>query len=566
MLHTDTELRFISPAIGLGVVATRPIPRGTIVWTACALDRVFERASMTAFAPEVQAQIVKWSLVDAAGDYLVCWDDGRYVNHSCEPSMLPLGRDVEIVVRDLQPGDHVTAEYGRQNVAPLACSCGAKSCRGVVRAEDALRHGAAWDRLLGEALPLVDKVAQPLLPYVRRPDELWAWVHGEIAPPSLCDSYYRVSAPAAELALTLPPRVTPRPVQPARSELGALMALFEELSRHCFARGLGYVVLAGCDEEGALRPPVVEIAMSPDDHRRLCATLRPTATMRLVPCAGGGPARRVAVVPGADSRFHVRVDVVVQRGDVHVATMPLYSGRERVVASPGPSSERARGPATAAVRDFGSVAEALRETGGRAPFRVLDCRDFDVDARGFDELLSREREPLLAWSWSRDTEAEMVKRYVAPAAAAQGLRDGSLDVTIVDAPVRAPGLALPEALRPWPLGEEGRQFELCYVLTAPGWVTPFHADPAYGGGWVHLIGGEKLWWMVDPAAAPLDALVDRHVAQALEQDDFHLWGKIHMAHQPPGSLVYFPPSWAHRVLTYERAFGFGGYLATPPVP
>jgi uncharacterized protein len=32
MVHPDTTLAFVSDAVGYGVVATRRIPRGTVVW------------------------------------------------------------------------------------------------------------------------------------------------------------------------------------------------------------------------------------------------------------------------------------------------------------------------------------------------------------------------------------------------------------------------------------------------------------------------------------------------------------------------------------------------------
>ena len=41
MVHPDTELRFVSPAIGWGVFATRDIPTGTITWALDVLDQHF---------------------------------------------------------------------------------------------------------------------------------------------------------------------------------------------------------------------------------------------------------------------------------------------------------------------------------------------------------------------------------------------------------------------------------------------------------------------------------------------------------------------------------------------
>ena len=51
------------------------------------------------------------------------------------------------------------------------------------------------------------------------------------------------------------------------------------------------------------------------------------------------------------------------------------------------------------------------------------------------------------------------------------------------------------------------------------------------------------------------------MASVLTQDDFRLWGKVQVAHLRGGGCVYFPPSWFHRVFTYEPSHGVGGYFA-----
>ena len=38
MLHPDTTLAWIDDTIGVGVIATKPIPKGTITWARDALD------------------------------------------------------------------------------------------------------------------------------------------------------------------------------------------------------------------------------------------------------------------------------------------------------------------------------------------------------------------------------------------------------------------------------------------------------------------------------------------------------------------------------------------------
>jgi hypothetical protein len=224
---------------------------------------------------------------------------------------------------------------------------------------------------------------------------------------------------------------------------------------------------------------------------------------------------------------------------------------------PGRAAEAGAG-AVVAVAEFGTIEEGLLATGGQAPFLVPDCREFAVDEAGFRGLLAREQAELFGYDYYRDTE--YATRYVAPLAALERLAAGTLDFVIVDAPISGAEEVLPAALRRRPPDEEGQQYACCYVLTGAGRVTPFHADPAFGGGYMHLVDGEKFWWFVDPADAPTAALVDRTVTRVLTQDDFHLWGKVRVAHLRAGGFVYTPPGWSHRVCTYAPSYGLGGYI------
>ena len=94
MFDPDTELRFVSSAIGWGVFATRFIPRDTITWALDLLDQRFtsgERAALPAYA---RAQLEKYSYVDARGDYVLCWPQhnasGRPVMNPDRPLTVPL--------------------------------------------------------------------------------------------------------------------------------------------------------------------------------------------------------------------------------------------------------------------------------------------------------------------------------------------------------------------------------------------------------------------------------------------------------------------------------------------
>jgi len=185
MMHPATELRFINPDVGYGVFAVEPIPCGTVVWVLCRLDMVFSPGEVAAL-PECYLPIMdKYAYTDADGNQILCWDNGRYLNHSCDPAMLGVGRGFEIAVRDIAPGEEITCEYGGLNLATeMACCCGATSCRSVIGGEDVLRLWPELDRRIAQTLGHARQVPQPLLPFASDTALFWDWVDGRVPVPS----------------------------------------------------------------------------------------------------------------------------------------------------------------------------------------------------------------------------------------------------------------------------------------------------------------------------------------------------------------------------------------------
>lgn len=185
MIHPHTKLCFISEEIGWGVVATHPIPRGTLTWTLDAFDHVLSPAEVAGLPPHYRAIVDRYAYLAPSGDYVLCWDFGRYVNHSCEPTSRSLGADVEIAVRDVAEGEQLTSDYGELNLdADLTCRCGAHRCRGIIARDDALELWREWDRVIQEALPHVRRAEQPLWPFVRDAARLEAIMTGRLPVPS----------------------------------------------------------------------------------------------------------------------------------------------------------------------------------------------------------------------------------------------------------------------------------------------------------------------------------------------------------------------------------------------
>lgn len=186
MIHPDTELVRISPDTGLGVRATAPIPAGTIVWTRDAFDVVLSPPEVDALPPPLRRVADVHGYVDSRGRRVVCWDAGRYVNHSCDPAIRGLGDDVMLARRDLRPGDEITCDYAECNLLQsLRCLCRVDGCRGHVGPHDLLDLHTAWDAEVLALLPHAARVEQPLRDVVLDRPRLDAVLSGRTPPPSL---------------------------------------------------------------------------------------------------------------------------------------------------------------------------------------------------------------------------------------------------------------------------------------------------------------------------------------------------------------------------------------------
>jgi len=164
MIHPDTELRPVSPVIGYGVFATRPIPAGTIVYAHDALELDLDPADPRLADPLYKPILDKYAYLDDRGRFVLSWDHGRYVNHHCHANSLSTGYGFEIAVRDIAPGDELTDDYGLLNIdQPFACACGSPDCRGTIRTDDVLRFADTFDAQVTDALSRFTSVDQPLV-------------------------------------------------------------------------------------------------------------------------------------------------------------------------------------------------------------------------------------------------------------------------------------------------------------------------------------------------------------------------------------------------------------------
>src|SRR3954468_8544713 len=112
MMHPDTEIRYISDEVGVGVVATKLIPKGTIIWIKDDLDIILDEEYIESLDDVRKELIYKYSYEDNDGEYVLCWDHARYMNHSFNPNCVDTAYDFELAARDIQPSEQLTCDYG----------------------------------------------------------------------------------------------------------------------------------------------------------------------------------------------------------------------------------------------------------------------------------------------------------------------------------------------------------------------------------------------------------------------------------------------------------------------
>lgn len=170
VIHPHTRVEHISEVIGLGVVATARIPRGTIVWTQDALDRVLSEQAAAELAPASRQMLERYAHRDEHGRYVLCWDAGKFINHSCDPNLRGIGTWFQVARRDIEPGEEITCDYAECNTTDaLRCSCQRVQCRGNVERGDLRRFAVEWDREAHALLDVVAEAEQPLWDHLLSP-------------------------------------------------------------------------------------------------------------------------------------------------------------------------------------------------------------------------------------------------------------------------------------------------------------------------------------------------------------------------------------------------------------
>jgi len=193
MIHPDTALKFISPQVGYGVVATKFIPKGTIVWVLDPLDHIFPPEKIKQLDPVFQEKIHIYGHRDSHGNFIMCWDSAQFINHSFHSNCLTTAYDLELAVRDIQPGEELTDDYGYFNLErPFACLPEPNTNRTTVRPDDLVHFHKEWDAQLIDAFKNFNHVPQPFLKFINPEykDKVMQVADGKAKMDSIFNCYY----------------------------------------------------------------------------------------------------------------------------------------------------------------------------------------------------------------------------------------------------------------------------------------------------------------------------------------------------------------------------------------
>lgn len=192
---------------------------------------------------------------------------------------------------------------------------------------------------------------------------------------------------------------------------------------------------------------------------------------------------------------------------------------------------------------------------------ILQCSDSQ-----FRVLLSKQKQLVYGysssttWEWSDLSVQQVFSDWL----------DRTLAINIVDSPLDAKEDILSQEWQTYVKQKLGAQYELslCWVFTNAPKVTHWHTDPKFAGGFMRLLKGQKIWWMVAPEdyeyletrGHTVQSLSKMNISEMLQLEDNYLFGKLYVDTISGGDFLWFPINTLHKVLTTKDSLGFGGYL------
>ena len=103
---------------GLGCFANQFIPKGTIVWKFTPNFDIVTPPLEVEKLPEIARKtFCKYAYLNKkTGMYVLCWDDGKFFNHSDKPNVISVDTEndaegLDVTARDILQGEEITCNY-----------------------------------------------------------------------------------------------------------------------------------------------------------------------------------------------------------------------------------------------------------------------------------------------------------------------------------------------------------------------------------------------------------------------------------------------------------------------
>ncbi len=170
MVISCVKIEWISDFKGYGLIATQPIPKGTITFAQDGLDIVIPSYDLDKIDKNLFEYVEKYSYEDFLGNRIISWDLGKYMNHDDQANTLSTGYGFEVAVRDIEVGEEVTDDY---RIFSTHHDTSFGQTVDVLKGfrpwpEDLLQ---VWDQKVISALTCIHGLSQPLLPFIQ--PEIW---------------------------------------------------------------------------------------------------------------------------------------------------------------------------------------------------------------------------------------------------------------------------------------------------------------------------------------------------------------------------------------------------------
>jgi uncharacterized protein len=154
MLNSAIKLAASHVIHGQGLIATKLIPRGEVVWQLDSDEPIIHLTEVKSWPKEKLDEFEWFGFQWGEAEFVYCRGIERFMNHSCDPNTWWKGNQTLVVCRDIQPGEEVTYDYTTADILldyQMRCHCGSKSCRGVITNKDYLHPD--WQKKYGQHLP-----------------------------------------------------------------------------------------------------------------------------------------------------------------------------------------------------------------------------------------------------------------------------------------------------------------------------------------------------------------------------------------------------------------------------